>query len=211
MFKYAVVAESEKIAQDFLQRREVDYDWFTSLISLQRYHVIFVVEFQIPSRTVDTVRQLKALGIPLVVVVGAARSSVSIYDLFEAGSDEYISFDASKVEFTARLLGVRKRLGLLDIIFCGNLELRQKERMLIYQGREYLLSEKEFQLLRLLVLNANEIVTRKEISRIVWRRDYDPSTNIIEVYVNMLRKKVFGSISQNLLRTVGGQGYSLVI
>lgn len=209
MFKYAIVSENQKHANEFLERREVRLDWYPSAQKASKYHAVFLVEGALPGKVLDSVRLLKSQNVPIVVVLGRMKSSGCIFSFFEAGCDEYISYEANQKEFKARFLGIQKRLQQLDVIFCGDLEIRQQERVLFFRGKQYFLSEKEFQLLKLLVLNANEVVTRDEISKIVWRRDYDPSTNIIEVYINTLRKKIFGSVAHQFLRTIGGQGYSL--
>ena len=87
------------------------------------------------------------------------------------------------------------------------LDLNRKEAR--RDGQKITLTAKEFQLLEYLIRNKDKVVSREDISKNVWETDFDPQTNVIDVYVNFLRKKLDKGFTPKLIHTHVGMGYIL--
>jgi two-component system, OmpR family, copper resistance phosphate regulon response regulator CusR len=97
----------------------------------------------------------------------------------------------------------------IAVLMVDNLELNRIERTVARDGRAIDLTRKEFALLEVLMCNAGRAVTRMQIVENVWRLPSDTMTNIVDVYINYLRKKVDSGWERKLIRTIRGVGYEL--
>lgn len=132
---------------------------------------------------------------------------------FDAGADDYIVKPFDFKELLVRIRALLKRiyqqvqqgniLRVSDVVM--NLENKEVSR----SGRPISLTAKEFQLLEYLVRNRNRVVSRADIALNVWDIDFDTKTNVIDVYVNFLRKKLDKDFSPKLIHTQVGMGYIL--
>lgn len=132
---------------------------------------------------------------------------------FDAGADDYIVKPFDFKELLVRIRALLKRiyqqvqqgniLRVSDVVM--NLENKEVSR----SGKPIALTAKEFQLLEYLVRNRNRVVSRADIALNVWDIDFDTKTNVIDVYVNFLRKKLDKDFSPKLIHTQVGMGYIL--
>ncbi|HYC38898.1 MAG TPA: response regulator transcription factor [Chitinophagaceae bacterium] len=132
---------------------------------------------------------------------------------FEAGADDYIIKPFDFKELLVRIKALLKRI--YDFVPAGktlrvsdlliNLDSKEVSR----SGKPITLTAKEFQLLEYLVRNRNRVVSRADIALNVWDIDFDTKTNVIDVYVNFLRKKLDRDFSPKLIHTHVGMGYIL--
>jgi DNA-binding response OmpR family regulator len=97
----------------------------------------------------------------------------------------------------------------IAVLMVDNLELNRIERTVARDGRAIDLTRKEFALLEVLMCNAGRAVTRMQIVENVWRLPSDTMTNIVDVYINYLWKKVDSGWERKLIRTIRGVGYEL--
>jgi len=97
----------------------------------------------------------------------------------------------------------------IAVLRIDNLELNRIERTVTRGGRAIDLTRKEFALLEFLMCNAGRAVTRMQIVENVWRLSFDPMTNIVDVYINYVRKKMDAGWERKLIRTIRGVGYQL--
>lgn len=132
---------------------------------------------------------------------------------FEAGADDYL---AKPFEFTELLLRVkalkrRSNQGSVSVqkIVIADLELDTFAKVVTRAGKRIELTAREYALLEYLMINKGRVVSRVDIAEKVWDLDFDTSTNVIDVYINYLRKKIDRDHSQKLLHTVVGMGYTL--
>jgi len=160
----------------------------------------------------EVLRQLRASHdrLPVLILGIAARPGQRALAL-DLGADDFLSkpFECSELLARLRALvrrGSRQSEGVLRI---ENLELSRDEHVVTRAGRRIRLTPKEFALLECLLANAGQCVTRSEIVRHVWHHSTDPLTNIVDVYVNYLRKKVDVPFEPKLIHTVRGVGYQL--
>ncbi|RYZ54192.1 MAG: response regulator transcription factor, partial [Sphingobacteriales bacterium] len=127
--------------------------------------------------------------------------------------DDYISKPFEFRELVARIKALLRRSELTrsftseQLISVANLELDLNRKEARRDGEKITLTAKEFQLLEYLLRNKDRVVSREDIARNVWETDFDPQTNVIDVYVNFLRKKIDKNFSPKLIHTHVGLGY----
>jgi DNA-binding response OmpR family regulator len=152
---------------------------------------------------------LRSQGSTMPVVVLTARDSVTdTVNALEGGADDYMPKPFRFAELLAR---VRLRLRQAndqptsreDSLTVGLVRLDLRARVAYRDGDEVELSAREFQLLELFMLNAGQVLSREQLLSHVWGYDYDPGSNVVDVYVGYLRRK----LGADLIGTVRGMGY----
>jgi len=130
----------------------------------------------------------------------------------DLGADDYLVKPFSFVELLARVEALGRRSDTIvkqTILRVGDLAIDLMSRTASRRGKDILLFPREFQLLEYLVRNEGRIVSRTMLLQHVWDLHFDPSTNIIDVYVGRVRRKVDGQQAYPLIHTVRGIGYCL--
>jgi DNA-binding response OmpR family regulator len=131
----------------------------------------------------------------------------------DSGVDDYLAKPYEPDELIARVRALHRRAAGMAhsaVILFGDLECHLKARTAFRQGRHIPLSPKEFSLFRYLMENAGEVVTRDMLLRNVWNLNFDPQTNVIDVNVGRLRRKLEEGFGTAVLETVWGLGFRLV-
>ena len=129
---------------------------------------------------------------------------------FEAGADDYLVKPFAFKELLLRARALTRRAdgaGAAQVLRMADLELNLDAKMVTRGGRRIDLTTREYALLEHLLLNRGKIVSRVDIAERVWELDFDTSTNVIDVYVSYLRKKLDRDFSPKLIHTVVGMGY----
>jgi DNA-binding response OmpR family regulator len=147
------------------------------------------------------------------VLMLTARDSVSdkVTGL-DAGADDYLAKPFDYDELLARVKALLRRSSLRAgeaVMRVADLTLDPISREVARNGRPISLTPKEYALLEYLMKNAGRELSREQITEQVWKQEYDPSTNIVDVYINYLRKKIEDGDQKPLLHTVRGIGYVL--
>lgn len=148
---------------------------------------------------------------PILMLTALASTSDKVKGL-DAGADDYLAKPFAFEELMARIRALLRRYG--DAAESSTLEFSDIQMNLISRkvlrgGQEIRLTSKEFSLLEYLLRNVGRPVSRTQIIEHVWDMGFDPGSNVVDVYVNMLRKKVDQPFEKKLIQTVVGFGYEL--
>ena len=162
---------------------------------------------------IAVMQQLRQEGIATPVLIVSALGEIDdrVRGL-RAGGDDYLVKPFAFAELLARVEALARRSATVvreTMLRVGDLEVDLVARTASRRGREIKLLPREFQLLEYLVRNEGRVVSRAMLLRHVWDLHFDPSTNIIDVYVGRLRRKVDDQQAYPLTHTVRGVGYCL--
>jgi two-component system copper resistance phosphate regulon response regulator CusR len=156
----------------------------------------------------QNLRRLK-IQVPVLMLTALSSTEDKVKGL-DSGADDYLSKPFEFKELLARVRALaRRHQGARSVLKIADLELDTKTRKASRGGREIELTAKEFALLEYLMQHVGEVVTRTAISEHVWDIHFDTESNVIDVYINFLRKKIDKGQKIPLLHTVVGAGYVL--
>jgi two-component system copper resistance phosphate regulon response regulator CusR len=159
-------------------------------------------------------RQLRSDGAAVPILMVTARDSLEArIEGLDSGADDYLTKPFAFGELLARLRALIRRGGrppLPERLALGDLELDTRAHRAFKRGREIPLTAREYALLECLARRAGQVVGRAEIAEHVWDESYDAFSNLIEVYVRRLRRKLDDPDAESLIRTRRGEGYELV-
>lgn len=157
-------------------------------------------------------RELRAASSSVPVLMLTARDSVQdrIAGL-DTGADDYLVKPFDFHELLARVRALLRRGPALQPVqlTVADLTIETRARMVRRDGKQLALTAKEYALLEYLTRRADEVVTRSDIAEHVWDATFDPFSNLIEVYIQRLRRKVDEGHALKLIRTLRGEGYRL--
>ena len=159
-------------------------------------------------------RELRAAGADVPVLMLTARDAIDDrVEGLDAGADDYLTkpFDFRELLARVRALTRRDRRPLSP----GRIEIRHvvidiPSQRVWAAGREVTLTRREYALLEYMARRAGDVVGRADISEHVWDEHYDPFSNVVDVYVQRLRRKLDPATGPSLIRTRRGQGYQLL-
>lgn len=174
---------------------------------------LLILDVMLPSKDgFSVVRELRQSGMLAPVLMLTARDTTDdIVAGLDAGSDDYLTKPFAFAELSARVRALCRRVGRdrgAELVV-ADLRIDPISRKVWRGDKEIELTIKEYGLLEFLVRNAGSVVTRNMIAEKVWDHSFESFTNIIDVYVNYVRKKVDKGFDRKLIRTVRGQGYTL--
>ncbi len=162
---------------------------------------------------ITVMRQLREAGAaaPFLIISALGEVDERVRGL-RAGGDDYLVKPFSFVELLARIEALGRRSDVIakeTILRVGDLAIDLIDRTASRRGNEIDLLPREFQLLEYLVRNEGRVISRAMLLQHVWDLHFDPSTNIIDVYVGRVRRKVDDRQAYPLIHTVRGVGYCL--
>lgn len=146
-----------------------------------------------------------------VLVLTADDDEASTVRALDAGADDYLSKPFKRDVFRARIRALVRRGGArrTEVLTCGNVVFNRLSRKAIVEGREMRLMPKELALLEHMLLHRDEVITRTSLLESVWDLQFDPGTNVVDVNVARLRKKMEQAGATASLSTRRGVGYVL--
>lgn len=182
------------------------------LVSENPYDLV-VLDVNLPDQNgLDTSRHLRRDGFkgPILMLTALSSTKDKIHGL-DSGADDYLTkpFDFEELLARIRALLRRNKGGENSKLRFGDIELDLVLRKVSRDQQQIGLTSKEFSLLEYLMRNPNRPVTRVEISEKVWDVNFDTNTNIVDVYINMLRKKIDAPFEKKIIHTMIGYGYIL--
>jgi len=152
----------------------------------------------------------KNIPILMLTALGTVEDKI---EGFEAGADDYLVKPFAFKELLARIKSLLRRtvsnLATAPVLRIADLEINLDSKEVTRAGNRISLTAKEFQLLEYLVRNKNKVVSRADIAGKVWDIGFDTGTNVIDVYINFLRRKIDKDYPAKLIHTQIGMGYIL--
>jgi DNA-binding response OmpR family regulator len=172
---------------------------------------LMLLDLSLPKRDgMEVLAELRARHDDAAVLVLSGRNELGArVQCLDMGADDFLLKPFSYSELKARCRALlRRRQQFADpVLRCGNLELQRMEHKVARGGRTICLTAKEFSLLECLLLHQGECVSRSQLLAEVWQMQEQTGTNVVDVYVNYLRRKV--DDGGELIETVRGAGYRL--
>ena len=143
-----------------------------------------------------------------ILMLTALGTTDDIVNGLTTGADDYLTKPFKFRELLARLFALARRRTVVNkILTAGDLTLDTKSMEVHRAGKRIELTAREFRLLEYLLMHKNEVVSRTYILENVWDINHDLGTNVVDVYINYLRKKIDHDFSIPLIKTVVGMGY----
>lgn len=180
--------------------------------SSERFDVV-VLDIMLPGRDgLSVVKKLRAERHTVPVLLLSARGDVrERVEGLEAGADDYLPKPFAMSELLARLRSLARRVSgvTLNLLTCADLTMNLTAREVRRAGEVIALTPREFSLLEALLSMAGDVVTRTELSQRVWGYQFSPGTNVVDVSIQRLRRKLDDGHAVKLIQTVRGVGYSL--
>lgn len=208
-----IVAEDEvamrKILVLYLEKQgfEVDFakdgDEALTLIYEKKYDIA-ILDWMMPGRSgVEVCKEIKNRGLSPKVVLLTAKSEIrDEIQALNIGADDYVR---KPFEPQVLLLRIKRLLNLQDTLNCGGLILNRNTQKVEINGREVVLSKKEFELLQIFMINQGIILSREKLLISVWGIDYEGDERTVDTHVKRLRAK----LGEDFVKTRRGIGYCL--
>jgi len=221
--KILLVEDEKKIAETLSQglsehHYQVDtaYDGLTGQqLFNTRHYDLAILDIRLPFMTgYDLCHHIRSTDSKIIVIMLTAMSSMDDkLTGFDVGADDYLVKPFNFKELLARLNALLKRQKNKEApgspLVVSDLVMHLDSKEVIRNGQPIPLTAKEFQLLEYFIRNKNKVLSRADIAIDVWDIDFDTKTNVIDVYVNFLRKKIDRDFFPKLIHTFVGAGYIL--
>lgn len=223
--KKILMAEDEENISDFVSRglRNFNYDvtvvdngqdaW--RLLQEGNGFNLVMLDIRMPGMSgLEVCRRIRdsfGYQIPVLMLTALDTTDDVVMGL-QMGADEYIAKPFKFMELLARIQALLRRAEYgreSTGLTCGELRLDASAHKAFRGNREWDLSVKEFRLLQYLVEHEGEILSRRQLLKDVWDKDFDTNTNIVDVYVRYLRQKIDEGFEHKMIQTVVGTGYCL--
>ncbi len=183
-----------------------------TLLTTRPYDAV-VLDIMLPGRDgLSILRSIRERKMPLPVVLLSARGELNErIEGLNLGADDYLTKPFFIEELIARLHVVTRRAAGAgqSILAIADLTINLLTREVTRGGRHIDLTAREFSLLELLARSPGRVLTRAQICEQVWSYDFDPGTNLVDVYIQRLRKKVDAEAPEKLIETIRGVGYRM--
>lgn len=218
--KLLIVEDEKRLCQTVAKHLKADgytidtcYDGSDALdyIDGTEYDAI-ILDIMLPGIDGITIlKKIRAKKLKTPVLLLTAKNTVEdkVTGL-DSGADDYLTKPFSLEELSARVRVMIRRSGVErvdNLITVGPLTLDTDKKVAIREGSEIVLTAKEYSILEYLMHNKGIVLSREKIQHHIWNYDYEGSSNIIDVYIRILRNKVDAKFEPKLIQTVRGLGY----
>ena len=217
--KNILIVEDEANISDFV-KGELEYEGYSVCIkedgregleeALKNEYDLIILDVMLPSMNgFEICRRLKRERQSPIIMLSAKDSVIDKVNGLQIGADDYIAKPFAIEELLARIEVVFRRQDNLNnyIIKFKDITINKSSRTVKRDGNEINLTNKEYELLMILIDNKNKVVTREELLEKVWGYSYEPETNVIDVYIRYLRSKLNNDNKEEYIQTVRSVGY----
>jgi len=187
-------------------------------LALDNAFDVLILDIMLPGiNGMELCRQLRSQHIfTPILFLTALGTTENIVAGLNGGADDYLVKPFKFAELEARLRSLHRRQQIPvqeedQVIRFGNVEVNLSSKIIAVNHQQVNLTSTEFRLLEYLLKNKNRVVSRIEILEHVWGIDFNMGTNVVDVYVNYLRKKIDKDPEQKFIQTVIGMGYMLKV
>lgn len=215
-----LVIEDDPTVGQYVKRGLEEHRWAVDLLtdgeegerraSSEAYDLV-VLDMRLPGKSgLDVLRALRARGFERPVLVLTAQDAVDAkVATLRAGADDYVTKPFAFEELLARVEALARRPRALasPVLRIADLEIDQATREVRRAGHAIDLTPKEYTVLEYLARHSGRVMSRTLITEYAWGYHFDPGTNIVDVVINHLRKKIDAPHAQKLIGTVRGVGY----
>ncbi len=227
--KYSILlVEDEKKLADTIQAGLMEHDYEVTIayngldgkkLFLDNAYDLIVLDINLPFLNGYELCKLIRESderVPIILLT-AMNFTDNKLEGFESGADDYITKPFEFRELVARIKALLRRSDLMvdseseRVLGIADLEMNLDSKEVKRSDKKISLTAKEFQLLEYLLKNKEKVVSRSDIAKNVWDIDFDTHTNVIDVYVNFLRKKLDKEFEPKLIHTQVGMGYILKV
>lgn len=199
------------------QTYEVDqaYDGvFGSKLAMQQEYDLIILDVILPHKSgLEVCREIREqrLAVPILMLTALGTTDDKIIGL-DAGADDYLTKPFEFKELLARIRALTRRTADItagEKLGIADLEMDLVTKTVTRAGKQLSLTAREFALLHYLLRNKGRVLSRVDITEQVWETSFDTGSNVIDVYINFLRKKIDRGSSNKLIHTLVGMGYVL--
>lgn len=217
-----LVVEDDPTVGEFVRRGLEEQLWQVDLVAngldgesmaMSQPYDLVVLDMRLPGKHgLDVLRTLRSRGFDRPVLVLTAQDAVDAkVETLRAGADDYVTKPFAFEELLARIEALSRRPRALasPVLRVADLELDQGTREVRRAGELVDVTPKEFAVLEYLMRHAGRVMSRTLITEYAWGYHFDPGTNIVDVVINHLRKKLDSAHTVKLISTVRGVGYMI--
>jgi two-component system, OmpR family, response regulator len=218
-----LVVEDERSIADFIERglRAEGYavtsahDGESGLLeALTGDYGLVLLDVLLPGRTgIEVLQEIRRRDseLPVILLTARGETEQKVQGL-DLGANDYVVKPFVFDELVARIRAHLRRPGQAEaaVLEVDDIRLDLRTRAVLRGGRDVRLTAREFELLAYLMRHPNQVLSRSQILNAVWGYDYDPGTNVLEVYIGYLRKKLASADGAVPIETVRSAGYRLV-
>jgi DNA-binding response OmpR family regulator len=212
-----LIAEDDPLISAFLEKGLRANGYATTLaddgekaqrLGLTEEFDLLILDMGLPEREgLHVLQELRARGKRMPILVLTGRPERDVVTCLESGADDYMQKPFRFDELIARVRTRLRKGGTEEVyvLSAGDVRLDLKTRRATVDGNTVNLTAREFALLETFLRNADQVLSREQLLSHVWGYHFDPTTNLVNVYVNSLRKK----LGPDVIETVRGVGYRL--
>lgn len=175
---------------------------------------IIILDRMLPDGTgLEVARRLRSKGCswPILMLSALGRSEERVEGL-DGGADDYLAKPYDRQELLARISALARRSAQQEngaIVTFGDIECHVRARTVFRRGVHVPLSPREYELLKFFIDHGGDVVTREMLLAAVWKLHFDPQTNVVDVSIGRLRRKLEAAHPEPVLETIWGTGYRL--
>jgi len=169
---------------------------------------VVLLDIMLPSLNgIEVLRRIRFTSSVPIIMLTARDSVMDKVSGLDNGADDYITKPFAIEELLARLRSVLRKHAVVTLLSFKTLTLDVDQHECFVQKEKIELTKKEFELLHLLLINKNKVLTREVLLEKIWGYEFDGTTNVVDVYVRYLRSKIEDPFNLKFIHTVRGIGY----